>query len=335
MNNIYDLFEKLELFFSKRQRNDILVYSGHTYYGSLLIKNKINQKKILFKPSDSSNPVGGKRIQDYIDNTPTYRGHYIDNYIFVTNAFKPIAKRIVKSNRDLTLVSVDFENKSILVIGSKNIDLNILNNLIDFANEIKFSISYDFEGLLKHRGFDKNKEKVVTQIEEREVNPKVFFSYSWDNEDHRSWVLKLAAELIRNGIDVLIDEWDLQKYNDDLHVFMETGIRESDKVLLVCTPNYAKKANERQGGVGVENTIITGEFYDKKNSNKFIPIIKKYKGRITDSLPSYLKTKFSIDFSDQHKYKEKQEELIRRILNIPKFKKPELGKLPNYISNEI
>ncbi|EPR69170.1 SEFIR domain protein [Cyclobacterium qasimii M12-11B] len=116
---------------------------------------------------------------------------------------------------------------------------------------------------------------------------------------------------------------------------METGIRESDKVIMVCTPNYAKKSNDRLGGVGVENTIITGEFYDKKKSNKFISIIRKYDKNLTDSLPSYLKTKFSLDFSDEDIYKLKQEELIRKILNVPRYKKPKLGNLPELKSNEI
>ena len=53
-----------------------------------------------------------------------------------------------------------------------------------------------------------------------------------------------------------------------LSSFMESGIRDSDYVIMICTPKYAKKANEREGGVGIENTIITGEYYDKKKGRK-------------------------------------------------------------------
>ena len=260
MESIYDFIEEFEVYIDRKKNEDIWVYSGHTYFGSLLIKNFGNSKKIILKPSDSINPIGGKRIQDFIVKTPTFKGHTIDNYIFITRIFKYIAKRLAKVNKQLTLISVDIQSRSILIFGSMNIDLNILNHIIEFANHIKFSISYDFEGLLKHQGFDKKGKKAIIQSEERQDNPKVFFSYSWDDEEHRFWVLKLAADLIKNGIDVLIDEWDLDKYNNDLHQFMETGIRESDKVIMICTPNYAKKANERLGGVVVENTIITGEF---------------------------------------------------------------------------
>lgn len=335
MKNIYDFLEDFEIYLNKKEDNELWIYSGHSYYGALLVKNPGNDKRIIFKPSDSSIPLGGKRIQDFVSKTPTFKGYAISNYIFIANSFKEISKRIAKSNKQITLVSVNIQEKKITINGAMNLDLNILNHIIEYSNHIKFEISYDFEGLLKHQGFDKNNEKTITQIEERTSNPVVFFSYSWDNDEHRFWVLKLASELIKNGIDVLIDEWDIEKYNNDLHVFMESGIRNSDKVIMVCTQNYAKKANDRQGGVGVENTIITGEFYDKSKENKFIPIVRKYDTKLTDSLPSYLKTKFTIDFSKDTEFRIKFEELVRKILNIPKFKKPELGKLVNLKSNEI
>lgn len=335
MKNIFDFIEKLEVYFDREKKEDTWVYSGHTYQGSLLIKNFANDKKIIIKPYDSASPTGGKKIQDFIARTLIFKGHFIDNYIIVCRNFKDIAKRLAKGNTQLSLISVNLKNKDILVYGSMHIDLNILNNIIEFASDIQFTISYDFEGLLKHQGYDKKENKAITQIEERQKNPKVFFSYSWDNEKHRRWVLKLASDLIKNGIIVLIDEWDLENYNNDLHVFMETGIKDSDKAVMICTPNYADKANKREGGVGVENTIITGEFYDKKNANKFIPIIRESEGNLTSSLPTYMKSKFALDFTDDNEYKAKQDELIRKILKVPKYKKPELGNIPELKSNEI
>jgi len=116
---------------------------------------------------------------------------------------------------------------------------------------------------------------------------------------------------------------------------MESGIRDSDKVIMICTPNYLKKSNERLGGVGVENTIITGEFYDKEKVNKYIPIVRNYKQNLHECLPTYLKSKYSIDFNKESEYKIKFDELVRKILNIPRYKKPQLGELPKLESNEI
>lgn len=55
-------------------------------------------------------------------------------------------------------------------------------------------------------------------------NPKVFVSYSWDSEDHKTWVRELSERLIKNGIDVRLDQWHvapgkvlLNLWNKKLH----------------------------------------------------------------------------------------------------------------------
>ncbi len=335
MMSIVKVISKLENYLIEKAKKDVFVYTGRKEMGSLLIKNKENNKKIIVKPSESTIPIGGKRLQDFIIKTSTFKGQSIDHYIYLSKDFKDIAKRYTKRYKSLTLISFNSKKRKIVVYGSMNVDLAILNHIIEFADHSDYSISYDFEGVLNHQGFDKKKEKVIAKVEKAPYNPRVFFSYSWDSQEHRFWVLKLASDLIKDGISVLIDEWDLNNYNSDLHQFMETGIREADKVILICTPNYAKKANNRLGGVGVENTIITGEFYDKKKSNKFIAIIRESEGNLTDALPTYLKTKFAIDFTNNDQYNSQKEDLMRKILNVPKFKKPKLGRLPILKSSEL
>ena len=84
--------------------------------------------------------------------------------------------------------------------------------------------------------------------------PKVFISYSHDTLDHKKWVLDLATKMRASGIDSIIDQWDL-KPGDDLPLFMETNLIESDRVLMVCTEKYVQKANAGLGGVGYEKMI--------------------------------------------------------------------------------
>src|SRR5262245_14800983 len=97
-----------------------------------------------------------------------------------------------------------------------------------------------------------------------------FISYSWEDEAHQAWVLKLAEQLVANGINVKLDLWDLHP-GYDLVKFMETNVRESEFVLLICTPTYGTRANSRSHGVGFETTIITGELYLRNPEGKFIP----------------------------------------------------------------
>ena len=94
--------------------------------------------------------------------------------------------------------------------------------------------------------------------QEEEISPKVFISYSHDTPQHRQWVGELASKLVHKGVDVILDQWDLGP-GDDIPKFMEKGVAEADRVLMICTEPYVKKADEGKGGVGYESMIVTGE----------------------------------------------------------------------------
>ena len=105
------------------------------------------------------------------------------------------------------------------------------------------------------------------------VSPRVFVSYSHDSEAHRAWVRQLAERLRANGVDVVLDQWDLRA-GADLARFMEQGIVEARRVLMVCTANYVAKAEERKGGVGYEGMIVTGQVARTSETIKFVPIVR-------------------------------------------------------------
>ncbi|WP_175796243.1 toll/interleukin-1 receptor domain-containing protein [Burkholderia anthina] len=77
--------------------------------------------------------------------------------------------------------------------------------------------------------------------------PKVFISYSWDSPEHRVWVAQLATSLRRDGIEAILDQWYV-KLGEDLAAFMAINVRECDRVLVICTEEYVRKARERKGG---------------------------------------------------------------------------------------
>ncbi|NKW65996.1 TIR domain-containing protein [Rhodococcus hoagii] len=58
--------------------------------------------------------------------------------------------------------------------------------------------------------------------------PRAFMSYSQDDTAHMGWVQQLAARLVRDGVDVTLDQWDL-KAGLNLNLFMESGLTESDR----------------------------------------------------------------------------------------------------------
>ena len=155
---------------------------------------------------------------------------------------------------------------------------------------------------------------------------RCFISYSWDSADHKDWVRHLATELQRNGVVTHLDQWDVHP-GMDLTKYMETRIRESDFVLLVCTPTFAQKANAGRGGVGYEKSIVTGEIFEgSASSTKFVPLIRK--GTQAESLPSYLKSRAYINFRDNVTFADGLEALLRHLYQSPKYVRPPLGPAP-------
>ena len=101
---------------------------------------------------------------------------------------------------------------------------------------------------------------------------KASISYSWDDDGHKTWVATLASKLREDGVTTILDQWHAVP-GDQLPEFMEKQIRESDYVLIICTPNYRLKSDGRKGGVGYEGDIMTAEVQTKRNHRKFIPIL--------------------------------------------------------------
>ena len=155
--------------------------------------------------------------------------------------------------------------------------------------------------------------------------PKVFISYSHDSPVHKQWVSELGAKLRRNGVDAILDQWDLGP-GDDLTLFMERGIRDSDRVLVICTDSYVRKADAGEGGVGYERMIVTAQLVQDLGTDKFIPIIRQASGE--EKTPTCLGTRIYIDFTDESQFDEKFDKLLHELHQVPVVEKPPLGKSP-------
>ncbi|RYE20687.1 MAG: hypothetical protein EOP45_10645, partial [Sphingobacteriaceae bacterium] len=164
------------------------------------------------------------------------------------------------------------------------------------------------------------------------IPKKVFISYSWSSIEHDDWVLSLAHQLIGDGVNVVLDKWDLKEGQDKFH-FMESMVTspDIDKVLMICDKKYADKADNRSGGVGTETQIITPQIYNQTNQAKFIPIVAEVDQNNQPYLPAYLKSLIYIDLSTTEKHTLEYEKLLRNIYNRPSLNKPKLGTAPAYL----
>ena len=106
------------------------------------------------------------------------------------------------------------------------------------------------------------------------------------------------------------------------------------KVLLMCNSEYTKKANSKKGGVGVESLIVSPEVYDKTEQTKFIPIVLERDDKGKACVPTFVKSRIYIDFSDDENFENEYDKLLRRIHGKPLHKRPPIGAMPSYLDNE-
>ncbi len=155
--------------------------------------------------------------------------------------------------------------------------------------------------------------------------PIAFISYSHDSEEHKKWVRDLAASLRKTGIDVILDQWDMGP-GDDVPKFMEQSVQKAIRVIMVCTEQYVRKANDGKGGSGYEAMVVTGELVQDLGTRKFIPVIRQASQK--PILPSCVSTRYFVDFSRDECFADSMDELARSIHGAPQFEKPPLGINP-------
>lgn len=155
--------------------------------------------------------------------------------------------------------------------------------------------------------------------------PRVFFSYSHDSESHKDWVLSLATRLVANGVEVVLDQWDLT-LGSDLPRFMEGGLTSADRVVAVCTEPYVEKANGGKGGVGYEKMILTAQLMQNIASDRVIPAIRA--NGLSTVVPTFLLTRVYVDFRDDLLYESKYAELLHDIHGQKVKPRPTLGPNP-------
>ncbi|MBB1319370.1 TIR domain-containing protein [Shewanella sp. SR43-4] len=164
-------------------------------------------------------------------------------------------------------------------------------------------------------------------------DPKVFISYSWSDQSHQELVKHWADRLVADGVDVILDIYDL-KEGDDKYAFMESMVTDPEvtHVLVICDKVYADKANARKAGVGTESQIISGEVYQRVKQSKFIPIVCEF-SEGEPILPAFMQSRMWINFSSSEAENENWEQLIRLLYGKPQYVKPKKGKAPTFITS--
>lgn len=153
----------------------------------------------------------------------------------------------------------------------------------------------------------------------------VFISYAQE-DGVNEWVKKLAGKLrTDHGLYTILDQD--QPYGLDLPTFMTEGIRLADKVIVIGTPLYKRKADALDAsGTQFENSIINTELFQGAK-NKFIPVLRK--GSFKESFTEIMGVKGGADYSNGYSDYDLAV-LASNIWGEPINQAPPLGKKPDY-----
>jgi hypothetical protein len=175
----------------------------------------------------------------------------------------------------------------------------------------------------------------MSKVFEEKVNsPKVFISYSYDNEQHEQWVADLTNNLRKKaGVNAVIDKFVLDKIGD-LDEIMVGGFQDSDKVVIIGTLNYAKKAKIGEGGASYESKLAT-ILSRNEDENKLIFVKREKSPKFNDVFPFQFKDYHAIDMSDDDQYDQKFTELYHKIYNKSLIDVEEIGVNPFDKSNPV
>lgn len=168
-------------------------------------------------------------------------------------------------------------------------------------------------------------------FETNDNHRRVFISYSWDNDAHLKWVLGLCQDLRDKGVDAIIDQ--AMRKGRDLLDFMEKGIANAHRVLVVGTPNYKRKSEEEKGGVKYEQNIIKASILQGIGSDRYITILRDGNG-FEESFPAVISTKGGYDMRDNDKYKEYITALVHEIYDKPIVVLNPIGSMPDFAQQE-
>ena len=111
-----------------------------------------------------------------------------------------------------------------------------------------------------------------------DVSGPVFISYSYDSSDHIRAVLNLSNKLRSDGIDCVLDQYELCP-PEGWPRWMDREITKAQFVLMICTQAYYRRVmGQETPGIGLgiawEGNLIYNHLYSAGSLNtKFIPVL--------------------------------------------------------------
>ena len=138
---------------------------------------------------------------------------------------------------------------------------------------------------------------------------KVFISYKWEAGAHVPWVQRLAADLRSNGIEALLDQWEV-RLGESFFEYMQGRIASADVILFVITPSSVTSAEAPKGKGGALKFEV--QMMNARRIAEGVRIIGVYRSGTRP--PHYLRDHRYVDFRDDKDYKKALRSLTEDLL---------------------
>jgi hypothetical protein len=166
---------------------------------------------------------------------------------------------------------------------------------------------------------------------------RVFISYAWESDEYRTLVKRFAMRLAEDGIDARLDAWHVRS-GQTVPEFMSSENRKADKILIVCSPEYRRKAHamedgERTTGAGYESMLVSSTLWTGQRSRAEVEVVL-LRGSRNESIPDFVSGLEYMDLTDPRGFERNYRELLRRLTG-QRERAPERGHLPNLASEGI
>lgn len=140
---------------------------------------------------------------------------------------------------------------------------------------------------------------------------KIFVSYAWGNDNHQSEVRSFTDYLRKNGFHAEMDNLLSQEETSINFKKMMYKAMQHEKVIIVLSPQYKNKADNFEGGVGMEFQLMINDIGN--NPKKYI--ILALDGISKEIIPFGLQGYEIVDF----RHPDGEEKLFRKILERNKY----------------
>jgi small GTP-binding protein len=203
----------------------------------------------------------------------------------------------------------------------KKLALPAMEEPIQLTQEVQAEVETQRRAAEQRTRFEQAVFRVQAYVAEQKIAPpETFVSYAWGVPEHERWVEKrLATDLQKAGIDVVLDRWENSRIGSSILRFVER-IEECGHIIVIGTPLYRQKARNvasAKGSVAAAEWDLAGIRLLATEDQKRTVLPVLLAGEESESFPALLRGRVYGDFRVEDAYFTQAFDLILDVYGIP------------------